>query len=547
MSILGKDWNLSHERKDDESLWSALMAARGVEDPGSFFSEAQLSDLHDPFLFPDMQKAVERIQSAILERERVLVYGDYDVDGTSGAAILIHTLRFLGAEVSYRIPHRRRDGYGLHSHYVKELAAQDVKILITVDCGISCAAEVEEAESLGMNIIITDHHTIPKKMPPAFATLHPGLAPDYPFKKLSGSGMAFKLACGLLHASGNEEMILSLTDLASLGTVADCVPLKGENRAIVKLGLKQMLQTKWGGLRAILQSSGAWEKGNFTSETIGFQVGPRINACGRIDDPIWALQALLSEGQDAHEKSQKLEELNKQRQALTASMMEEAEKVVNHDEAILIAAGKNWSSGIVGLIAGRLQEKYGKPAFILEDRGESMVGSARSLPGFHAVQALDSVASHLNGYGGHAQAAGFNLDSEHFPEFQSKLQKYAKDLFKGMPPKPALNLDLVLDPSELHMESHEKIQEFAPFGIGNPQPNFLLENVTVLNTRTVGSEGQHLKFTLKHGKTLIDGIAFRFGEHEEQFQGAKRVVVNLDINEWKGERKLQLRLLDFSV
>ncbi len=544
MSILGKSWELSHKRQADESLWAALLTARGIENPGQFFADASLADLHDPFLFDDMQKAVDRLQNAINARERIVIYGDYDVDGTSGSSILIHTLRFLGAEVSYRIPHRMKDGYGLHMKYVEELHKQGVSVLITVDCGISCPKEVAAAQELKMDVIITDHHTIPEEQPPAFATIHPKLSKKYPFKKLSGSGVAFKLACALLIHSKNEDFIPKLTDLASLGTVADCVPLTGENRAIVKLGLKQMRHTEWDGLQAILESAGVWDQEQFTSETIGFQVGPRINASGRIDNPLWAMQALLSKGSEAREKSQKLEDLNKNRQEMTRTMMEEAEASLDLSQPLIIAEGVGWSSGIVGLIAGRLQEKYGKPAFILEDRGDSLVGSARSFPGFHAVTALRQAHDLMENYGGHEQAAGFHLKKENYAEFKKILQTYAKDFFKKTPVKSTLKVDFELQEGDFSLEKIDKVSTFAPFGIGNPSPLFLMKDVQIVNTRPVGKTGDHLKFTAKFQGQLHDGIAFRWGEHEDAFWQAKELLVHLEKNKWNGEEKVQLRLVD---
>ena len=338
MSVLSKPGSLNYERLPNESLRSALLKARKIENPGEFFSDPQIDDLHDPFLFADMQKAVERLQKAIFSREHIAVYGDYDVDGLSGTALLVHTLRMLGAEVSYRIPHRLKDGYGLHQKYVEELSREKTGVLVTVDLGISCATEVELAQSLGMDVIITDHHTVPDKVPRAFATLHPFLAATYPFKYLSGSGVAFKLASALLKATKNEDFIPCLTDLASLGTVADCVSLSGENRALVKLGLEQMKQSKWDGLRAILKNAGAWGK-EFSTHTIGFQIGPRLNASGRIDSPYWSLQTLLAEGEAATEKSAKLEELNRKRQDMMESIMREAEAALDHEPPLLIAAG----------------------------------------------------------------------------------------------------------------------------------------------------------------------------------------------------------------
>lgn len=545
MSILGKTWTLRYERKADESLWSALLVARSIENPGTFFSNASVSDLHDPFLFADMEKAVERLQKAINARERVVVYGDYDVDGLSGAALLIHTLRMLGAEVSYRIPHRREDGYGLHKKYVQELAEQKVSVLITVDLGISCKDEVALAQECGVDVIITDHHTIPQVLPQAFATLHPKLDANYPFNELSGSGVAFKLACALLITTKNEDWIPYLTDLASLGTVADCVPLVGENRVLVKLGLTQMKNTRWEGLKTILKMAGSWEK-EFTSQTIGFQIGPRLNASGRLESPYWGLQALLADSATASEKCEKLEELNRQRQDMMGKIIEEAEAAVNLDDPVLIAAGP-WSSGVVGLVAGRLQEKHGKPVFILEDRGDSLVGSARSLPGFHCVDTLQKSAALLETFGGHEQAAGFHLKKENYQAFKTALLSHAAELFKKTPLERKLSIDLALTGPDLNLENCEKISKFAPFGIGNETPLFLLENVEILNIRPVGREGKHIKFDGKAAGKIFEGIGFQFGPHEAALQNATRLVVHLEKNEWQDRTSLQLRLVDFAA
>ncbi len=545
MSILGKKWTLSYERKANESLWSGLLNARKIEDPGAFFSSSVPADLHDPFLFKDMDKAVTRLQKAINGKERIVVYGDYDVDGTSGAALLVHTLRMLGAEVSYRVPHRRKEGYGLHAHYVEALALQEVKVLITVDLGISCAKEVALAQSLDMDVILTDHHSIPLELPKAFATLHPKLDENYPFKELSGSGVAFKLASGLLQRTKNEDWIPLLTDLASLGTVADCVPLQGENRTLVKLGLQQMKNTQWEGLRALLMNAGAWEKGEFSTHTIGFQVGPRLNASGRMDDPMWTLQTLLAVGLEAHQKANKLEEFNKERQDLMISMQTQAEAVLDLEAPLLLAAGEGWSSGLVGLIAGRLQEKYGKPAFILEDQGATLTGSARSLPGFHAVNALSSVSDLLEKFGGHELAAGFHLKKENYPEFVQRLQAHASEQFKTNPVESELTLDLALEDSDLNLETVAKIQSFAPFGVGNSEPLFLIQNCEIQDLAPIKVGSPHLRFTLKKGANFVSGIAFNRATDLEKIQAAQEFAVHLELHEWKDRKSLQLRLVDF--
>jgi len=347
----------------------------------------------------------------------------------------------------------------------------------------------------------------------------------------------------LIHTK-NEDLILKLTDLASLGTVADCVPLLGENRSIVKLGLKQMEQTQWDGLRAILETTGS--KPAFTSDTIGFQIGPRINASGRIDHPYWALQTLIGEGEDARQKSQKLEELNQERRDKTRQILEEAEAAVDLSQPLLIAAGKGWSSGIVGIIAGRLQEKYGKPTLIIEDRGDSLVGSARSLPGFHAVHALNSVSDLLVGYGGHEQAAGFHIKKENYEAFHARIQEYATEQFKKSPVELEIEIDFILNKGEINLEHCKKVESFSPFGQKNPAPIFQMEDVKIINVRAVGKEKQHLKFTLNFHGELIDGIAFYFGEYEEKFWDASSVLVQLEKNKWKDQVKPQLQLVDFA-
>lgn len=542
MSHSGKKWNLRYERQPGESLWAALLEARAVEDPGAFFSSAALTDLHDPFLFPDMQKAVERLQKAIPARERIVVYGDYDVDGLSGSALLIHVLRFLGAEVSYRIPNRLSEGYGLHAKYIEELAMQNTTVLITVDLGISCAKEVALAQSKKIDVIITDHHTVPTVLPQAFATLHPKLAPTYPFEHLSGSGVAFKLACALLTATQNEDMIPLLTDLASLGTVADCVPLIGENRTLVKLGLEQLKTTRWEGLRAILQNAGTVA---YNTDTIGFQIGPRLNASGRMDSAYWGLQTLLATGAEAHEKSQKLEELNRDRQDLTQKIMQEAEAHLRLEEPLIIEAGEGWSSGIVGLIAGRLQEKYNKPTFILEDRGDHLVGSARSLPGYHTVEALRRVEHLLEHFGGHEQAAGFHLKKENYDAFREGLQNHAKQHFSKSPLAPTLNADLILEPEELTLEALEKIHSFSPFGVGNPRPLFWLKKASITEARPVGSESKHLKFKARLGKNEWGGIAFHRAGDAQALLKATELLVELQKNTWNGKTTLEFQLVDF--
>lgn len=534
-----KEWRILYDRKKDESLWSALLQARKIKNPGEFFGSCTLDDLHDPFLFEDMQKSVQRIKSAIKNEERIWIYGDYDVDGTSGAALLVHTLNSLGAKVSYRVPHRLNEGYGLHNSYIDEAAKNEIKIIITVDCGISCKNEIDHAESLGIKVIITDHHAIPKELPNAFAILHPLLS-SYPFKFLSGSGVAFKLASALLN---NPNEILKLTDLASLGTVADMVPLIGENRTIVKLGLAQMQKSHWDGLRAILKNSASEF---YTTETIGFQIGPRINAAGRMDNPLWAIQTLLAVGEDALKKAQKLESLNRDRQKLSTDIFEQALLKINHNETIIITEGEGWSSGLVGLIAGKIQEKFNKPTLILDDRGDYLIGSARSVKGFNIVEAIRQAHDHLEHYGGHEQAAGFKLKKQNYETFKKLISEFTNDYFSKNPHRSILEVDTQLKKDDLNLENLKKIDTFAPFGIANKEPLFLLENTRILTLRHVGKQNEHLKFCLDFEGQMLDGIGFRFAERAENFLKSNRVLANLKKNSWNFKDSVELNLVDFA-
>lgn len=533
-SALGKQWKLKCTQKTG-NVFERLLSAREVKSPEEFFEPGQLEKLGDPFAFEDMQKAVTRLERAISKEERITVYGDYDVDGTSGAALLILLLERLGAKVSYRIPHRLTEGYGLHSHYIEELAEQGVKVLITVDCGISCVKETALATEKGIDVIITDHHTVPEIPPEAFATLHPQLS-SYPFKELSGSGVAFKLACGLLHHLGYPEWIPEFTDLAMLGTIADCVPLYGENRYLVKLGLRQLAQTQWEGLRYLVQPLLGYSR-TLSSTLIAFQVAPRLNAAGRMDHPYWGLQTLISKGEKARQKAAYLDELNQKRRERTQAIQKEVEAHLDFSAPLLIAHGSSWSSGLVGLVAGKIQEKYGKPVFLLEDRGEELVGSARSLPGFHLVEALNQVADLLEGYGGHEQAAGFHLKKKNLEAFYEGLLSYAEKTVPQKAPEQELLVDTLLHPEEWNQDTLERLALFEPFGMGNPVPLFLLDRVHLQNFRKVGADRRHLKFTGQFGSLPFSGIGFDFAAYEDQLKEAKALVGRLS--------GLELELVDF--
>lgn len=534
---------------------------------------------HDPFLFTDMKKAALRVERAMAENERILVFGDYDVDGISGTAILVHSLRALGAHVSYRLP-TRQDGYGINLKWIEEFIRLDVKVLITVDCGISNAHEIETATRAGMDVIITDHHVLPKRIPAAYAILHPGLPGDtYPFHELSGSAMAYKLAVGLMQHLGGAgvagEWRTRLSDLASLGTVADCVPLTGENRWIVKTGLDQLRCTEWPGLKILLEKAGVEEMIGYDSDLIGFRIGPRLNASGRLETPTISLQVLLNENGAAARLADKLEVLNHDRRNQVDVAYEEAEaQIVAHglsDRHVLALASEEWGAGIIGLLAARLSEKYHRPAMVMEHRGHELVGSCRSPEFFNMARALTACGDHLKTFGGHAAAAGFTISVERLPEFLEAMERIAAQTLKGRDFIPVLTIDQEITIAHITADLVRHLAELEPYGVGNERPRFLLRNAAPLDLQTVGREHRHLRFRVnpggngsgkgvsaeglpKGGGRGFGAIAFRFGEHFATLQKAVYdehraldIVFEIERNVWQGRERIQLKVVDIKV
>lgn len=545
MSLLGKKWILPHESV--EHLWD-----RQLDDESVAF--------HDPFLFRDMAKAVERVGQAIENQERIVIFGDYDVDGISGTALLVHTLRALGAHVSYRLPNRQ-EGYGLNLNWIEEFKKIGAQLVITVDCGISNAKEIQVAREHGIETIVTDHHTLPVIFPEAaHSILHPQLPQEYPFRELSGSGVAYKLAVALWKTFAGEELAeewqTRLVDLASLGTVADCVLLKGENRWIVKNGIEQMKQTHWEGLKLLLKSAGIEEIQGCDTETIGFRIGPRLNAAGRLDTPYYALQLLLNENNNAPQFVQKLEFLNTHRQTIMEKAIEQAENRLKENggltKKILIAWDSKWSAGILGLIAARLSEKHHRPTIILEDRGEALVASCRSPEYFNIVEALQASGHRFETYGGHAAAAGFKIRKDQLEGFAQEIEAYAKCIPEEAM-APILKIDHPLTLEELNFDLVDRLTTLEPYGQGNAKPLFLLKNVRPSDLQIVGRDHRHLKFSIAKKDQTISAIAFKFGEHFPKLQSAYtsespvHVVFEFGKSTWNGKERLEMRVVDIGL
>ncbi len=557
MSLLGKKW-IIRNTDPEAKLLDKLLSNRGVTQEILDRDDA----FHDPFLMKGMERAVGRIHEAIEKKERIIVYGDYDVDGITGTTILVKTLTRLGANVSYRIPHRFHDGYGLHDKYVDECVVIEAKLIITVDCGISCAAQITRAHGLGIDVIVTDHHTIPAELPRhAYAILHP-LQSDcgYPFKGLTGSAVAFKLASGLLQKlspNAHLEFLESLTDLASFGTVADCGPLVGENRTIVKRGLQMFRRTHWSGLRH-MKHLAKIDDSMIDTTTIGFKLAPRINAAGRIDHPYVALQLLLREEDDTRTRAlaEKLESLNVQRQEMTRLAVGEAMKFhkPEHHKHLFIAYSKDWHTGILGLIAARAVNTFGCPAIILQDRGDMLVASARSIDDYNIMDILESQAHNLITFGGHAAAAGFSVSKEKLPIVEREFYKKAHELWgrasSGF--APLLNLDCEVDSQELTTENAILLEKMQPFGIGNEKPLLVLRDVKISDISLIGKEHNHARLTIQAGRQTISGIFFsapekvlrrQLGDPDQPIS----IACNLELNRFRGKITLQLNVVDIAV
>ena len=572
-------WHIKNTNKN-QTLLEKLLANRGLRDHRAInnFLNPSLKNLYNPLLLGDMARAIERIKQAIAENERIIVYGDYDVDGITSTAIVFRALTRLKANVSYRLPHRIEDGYGLNEKFIREFASLSVKLVITVDCGISCAKEISLARSFGIDVIITDHHTIPKNPPQdAYAILHPRYKNSlYPFKDLTGAGVALKLAYALLGDSAHEFM-----DLAALGTIADIAPLIDENRLIVKQGLEMLQNPKWHGLKHLKHYAGIQPDDKIDTHSIEYRIAPRINAAGRISHPYYALQLLLqddgSKRSDGLAKS--LDQFNTRRQSITGKALAEAEEVFAHmtpsvlaPQKILIAHNPNWHSGIIGLIAGKLADKYKLPAVIMNDANNHVVGSCRSPEYFNIMDAVTSASKYLEHFGGHAAAAGFTLKKENLNKFITALKSYAK---KITPPDAAqsIEIDAEISQREITFETLELIQQFEPFGTGNPEPVFLLKNAAPQNIKTVGKNKDHLKFALSRNAQVlrakpsapitrfsarsiahfssapIEAIGFRLGEFAPKIAKARLldIVFNLQKNTFNGRTALQINVIDLKV
>ena len=513
----------------------------------------KLDYLYNPMLLKDMDKALIRIREALSGHQKITVYGDYDVDGITSCSILVKLLKNLGGIVDYYIPSRLNEGYGLNKEAIEMIHKQGTNLIITVDNGIGSYEEVEYASAIGLDVIITDHHEPQQKIPQAVAVINPKQKNcNYPFKELAGVGVALKLAHALMDTDSKLEK--ELLELAAIGTVADIVPLLGENRIIVKNGLEGLGNTENKGLMAMMTLL------NFSDITIepgkvSYLLAPRINATGRIADPGIAVELLLCEDETrAFELAATLEKINQERQVLEAKVLDDAKAVVKRDinldlENIIVVSSPNWHPGVIGTVASKLAETYGRPCIMIAEEGEEARGSGRSISGFNLFKAISELSHLLIRYGGHEQAAGLSIKSENIQVFRRELNRLFKEDVKQGDLSPKLDIDLELNQRDINLKLAEQIELMKPFGYGNPRPVFMCRNLYIENSRTVGNGDKHLKLNLKSSENTIDAIGFNFGIYKEDLDLASIMdaAFYLEVNRWRGFIGPQLNIKDLKV
>ena len=533
-------------------LMVQLLYNRGLTEPSQLeaFIAADRRMAGNPFLLPDMHRAVARIYQSLLSGENIAVYGDFDVDGITATALLVQGLTALGGKVTPYIPHRLTEGYGLRTAALENLYHQGISLVITVDCGITALSQVKRARRLGLDIIITDHHIPLPEIPPAVAIVDPKL-PDsaYPFSELAGVGVAFKLLQALFQGVGKEQQLDELLDLVALGTVADMMPLRGENRYLVKQGLELINSAPRLGVRELVTQAGL-DIGSLDSERISWVIAPRLNAAGRLEHAMTSYKLLMADSlPEAQGLAVWLGQKNAERQKLTTSALAKArEQILAAGISPLLMAGdKDYPAGIVGLVAGRLCEEFYRPAVVVKIGEKVSSGSCRSIPEFNITLALNQCSRLLSQFGGHAQAAGFTLPTKNLNRLEQRLSQLAAMQLEGVDLRPCLDIDAEVGLTDIGGDTFQTTQQLAPFGYGNPVPTFLSRGVEVIDCRTMGISGEHLKLKLRQGGVVWDGVGFRLGSYLAEVASSLDIVYNLEIDRWGGEERLRLNILDFAL
>lgn len=560
------NWQL---RESDEKKVTALSESLGIskitarvlinrnihtEEVAKKFLNTTSAHVHDPFLLKDMDRACERIIAAIKTKQKITIYGDYDVDGSVSTALCLNFFRDIDFEVDFYIPHRLSEGYSLNKKALDKLIEQKTDLIITVDNGIMAHEAITHANHLGLTVIVTDHHQVGDTLPPAFAVINPQ-RPDcpYPFKGICGAGVTFKLILALrqrlrekgFFAQRLEPNLKNYLDLLAIPTVCDVVPLIDENRYFVKEGLKHLMRTKRPGLRALLEVSGI--KNKITATDLGFRIGPRLNACGRLEDASLGVKLLIAENFDEAKKSAHLlDQLNTERKNIEAEITQTAHAKIkiNPEQKSLVVFDSDWHLGVVGIVASRLVDRYFKPSFVLCRTDKGIIkGSGRSIPGVNLVKALQDCRDVLTAFGGHEAAAGVTLTEENIPLFQKKFEEAIAKQIQNDNQQKKIWVDSPLTLTDINFNLLHELEQLEPFGMGNPKPVFVSEEVTVSNKRIVGDK--HVKLKLHQDQIEVAAIAFNKGEHFEKLQGKIGLLFGLDVNHFNGSDEIQMVVKEF--
>jgi single-stranded-DNA-specific exonuclease len=550
-------------------LTAQLLINRGVDaaDLAVAFLEAKLSQLNDPESLPGVVDAAERIVGAIKEDRPIIIYGDYDVDGVCGTSILWACLQLAGARrVSYYIPHRVEEGYGVNVEILRRLAAEHVRpLVVTIDCGISAVPEAALARELGLELIVTDHHTLGAELPAADVLVHPRLpGSTYPCGDLCGAGVAFKLAWQVCKSFGDgkrasphlRDYLVRALGLVAMATVADVVPLQGENRILVRHGLAGIAASPTVGLRALMKVAGCLDKSRLTAGMVGFGLAPRINAAGRLERAMRAVELLTTEDpEQARIIAEELDFINRRRQEIEREIVAEAQEMIRaegglNERGAIVLASSRWHPGVIGIVASRLVEYYHRPTVIVAFGDEGAQGSARSITGFNLYEAIHDCSEGLIGFGGHAAAAGLKLSESHFPEFARRFEERCRSSLSAEHLQKALVIDAEVPLGVLSLPVVNEIERLEPHGMGNPRPLLLASQVRIMGEpRVVGEFKKHLQLRLVQGNTQVKAVGWNMAEKAGELSRnpSCSIVFHPSVNEWNGRREVQLELKDLVI
>ena len=554
---MNQQWRLLPSAPDEylhasgvSPIIAQLLYNRGIKlDEIELFLTADHRLGGNPFLLPDISQAINRIYKALLSGEKIAIYGDFDVDGVTATTILVEGLSWLDGKIIPYMPDRFSEGHGLNPPAIEKLYSQGVSLIITVDCGVSNLAEAKQAQEIGLDMIITDHHVPAATLPQAIAVIDPKREDSrYPYLDLAGAGVAFKLLQALFHKHSKEKFLNEFLDLVALGTVADLVSLVGENRYLVKEGLGMLNNTQRTGLQEMIKLAGL-KPGKLDAESISWTLGPRLNAAGRIGDATTSYRLLMTHSpEEAHSLGMELEEKSAERQRLTREVLNKVKEnlATKMHLPLLIEGNESYPIGVIGLVAGKLVDEFYKPAIILNLGPVLCQGSGRSIPEFNLVSALEKCQDLLTTFGGHPLASGFTVARQKLTKLEERIMRLAIDQLGHLDLHPELVIDAEVPLSAFAGDTFNLIQKLSPFGRGNPQPIFLTRQVEVIECRNFGNQGQWLELKLKQGNITWRAVDFDSQKAREEIPSYIDVVYNLKRDWWSGEEMLQLKLRDFA-